>query len=97
MSKVDRYVSKELNSIIKDSRESRAYDLGVATGYFKLYSYIKEQNNKDYAVKTFGNVFKSSNRIDVYLRKLIELNEEEDSFVDKYLDFQEKITSENNK
>jgi len=41
MSKISDFICKEFDTIIKDSREYRAYELGMANGFFELYRYIK--------------------------------------------------------
>lgn len=79
MSKVSRYISKEFNSIIEDSREHRAYKLGVAVGYYHLYEYIQSKNGIEAAKKSFKIFIKSDDRIGEYFRKLIELGEETNS------------------
>lgn len=84
MSKVDRYISKEFNSILKDSREHRAYELGVATGYYHLYEYIQSEYGVEAAKKSFRVFIESDDRIGEYFRKLIELGEETNSEVDDF-------------
>jgi len=37
MSKISNFICKEFDTIIKDSREYRAYELGMANGFFELY------------------------------------------------------------
>jgi len=61
MSKVSDYISKEFDTIIKDSggyREYRAYELGVALGWYYLYSYMSEKNSVEEVKKTFNAFLK---------------------------------------
>jgi len=76
MSKVSNFIAKEFDTIIKDSREYRAYELGVAGGYFHLYSYIKEESGIDFAKNSFKAFINEDSRTCEYFRKLIELDEE---------------------
>jgi len=74
--KVSDFISKEFETIIKDSREYRAYELGVAGGYFQLYSYIKEESGIEFAKNLFKAFIDEDSRTCEYFRKLIELDEE---------------------
>ena len=96
MSKVSRYISKEFDSIIKDSRQYRAYELGVASGYYHLYEYIESEDGVEAAKKSFKVFIESNDRIGEYFRKLIELGEETNSKVDDMLDKMEKYQSTEN-
>lgn len=91
MSKTSNFVTKEFDTIIKDSREYRAYELGVASGCFNLYSYIKKAEGVENAKKAFEHIFDGSDRTSEYFRKLIELDEEPLTEKEKLIfEFQEK-------
>lgn len=96
MSKVSRYISKEFDSIIKDSREYRAYELGVAYGYYHLYEYIQSENGVKAAKNSFKVFIERDDKIGEYFRKLIEIDEEPNSKVDDMLDKMEKYQSTEN-
>ena len=93
MSKISKYISSEFNSILKDSREHRAYELGVAAGYYHLYEYIQSEDGVEAAKKSFRVFIESDDRIGEYFRKLIELGEKTNSEADDFLDKIEKYES----
>lgn len=76
MSKVSRFISKEFDTIIRDSREYRAYELGVASGYFQLYKYIITDLGEEQAQRSFESFITGEDRISEYFKKLIELDSE---------------------
>lgn len=76
MSKISNFITKEFNTIIKDSREYRAYELGVASGYFGLYEYIKIEIGVNKAKEIFKDVIKGEERVNEYFNKLIELDDQ---------------------
>lgn len=97
MSKVDRYISKEFNSILKDSREYRAYELGFASGYYKLYEYIKIVNDVETAKEFFKEFTEGEDRVGEYFRKLVELDEKINSEKDDFLDKLDKYDATKDK
>ena len=76
MSKVSNFISKEFNTILKETREYRAYELGVASGYYNLYNYIKLDSGEEFAKKFFKSFLEGTDKVNEYFRKLIELSEE---------------------
>jgi len=89
MSKVSDYVSKEFDAIIKDSggyREYRAYELGVALGWYYLYTYMSEKNSVEEVKKTFNAFLKeidNAGKQCEYFKNLVELSEEPKDNIDK--------------
>lgn len=86
MSRVSDYISKEFDTIIKDSREYRAYELGVASGWYYLYDYISKENGAEEAKKTFKTFFEGTDKQCEHFRKLVELSEEPKDKIDKIID-----------
>lgn len=84
--KADNYASDILNGIMRESREQRAYELGIAYGWFNFYVYIKNTMSKDDADKIFNSILVGSENVNTYFRKLIELYEEDNTVVDDILD-----------
>ena len=76
MSKTGDFITKEFDTIIKDSREYKAYELGMASGYFQLYKYIEVEFGEQHVKKQFESFIKGTERMYEYFRKLIELDEE---------------------
>lgn len=76
MSKTKDFVTKEFDTIIKDSREYRAYDLGMAAGFFQLYKYIEGDMGEQHVKKQFESFMNGTERMYEYFRKLVELDEE---------------------
>ncbi len=68
------FITKEFNSIIQDSREYRAYDLGMAAGYFQFYLNIKKENGEEVAKDTFKSLFDGNERFHEYFKKLVEIH-----------------------
>lgn len=46
---VNKYIGKKWEEISKDTVECRAYNLGLAVGYYQLYEYIKQAEGQTYA------------------------------------------------
>lgn len=84
MSKVNDFITKDFNEIIKDSREYRSYELGIAYGFFQLYSHIKHEDGVDYAKKVFKVYTEGTDRYNEYFRKLIEIDDSEDAKKGEY-------------
>jgi hypothetical protein len=82
MSKVSNFIDKEFNTIIKDSREYKSYELGVASGYFNLYYYIKMSDGVEVAKETFKSFIEGTDRASEYFRKLIEIDDEPSTKID---------------
>ena len=86
MSKTNNYISEQINEIIKDTREFRAYDLGFAAGLFELYKRIKNEAGEEFANKQFRYLINKKERIAEYFNKLIELDKEPMTKADKLRD-----------
>ena len=76
MSKISDFICKEFDTIIKDSREYRAYELGMANGFFELYRYIKIDIGIDKAKEQFKYFIQGKERVSEYFNRLIEIDEE---------------------
>lgn len=76
MSKTNDFISKEFDTIIKDSREYRAYDLGMASGYFQLYKYIKSDVGEEKTNEQFKLFMEGTERMYEYFRKLVEIDKQ---------------------
>jgi len=76
MSKISKFICKEFDTIIKDSREYRAYELGMANGFFELYRYIKIDIGIDKAKEQFKYFIQGKERVSEYFNRLIEIDEE---------------------
>ena len=75
--KVNNFINKEFETIIKDSREYRAYELGTAAGFFQLYKSILMDDGEEKAQEQFKSFIYGTKRTNEYFRKLIELDKEE--------------------
>lgn len=95
MSKVSNFITKEFDTIIKDSREYRAYELGMAAGSFQLYSYIKIDMGEQHVKEQFKSFIDGTERTCEYFRKLIELDEEPmteaEEIADRYKECRDKL------
>jgi len=76
MSRTSDFIYREFNTIIKDSREHRAYELGMANGFFELYKYIKTDIGVDKAKEQFKYFIQGKERVSEYFNRLIEIDEE---------------------
>ena len=92
--KVYQFVNKEFEGIIKDSREYRAYELGVATGWFELYRYIKTEIGEKTSKEYFKHPINGESRISEYFNKLIELDKEQNTEAEEVI---EKLNKHYNK
>lgn len=78
MSKTSNFIANEFDTIIKDSREYRAFELGTASGCFNLYSYIKKEDGIESAKKSFKFILEGTDRASEYFRELIKIDDEQD-------------------
>ncbi len=68
------FIAKEFTSIIQDSREYRAYELGMAVGYFQLYCNIKQDQGEKIAKNIFEDFFNGTERFHEYFKKIVEID-----------------------
>jgi len=92
--KVSNFISKEFETIIKDSREYRAYDLGMASGFFHLYKYMIVDIGEEKAKEQFKLFMDGNERMYEYFNELLRLDKEENT---KAEDMVEKLNKYKNK
>jgi len=94
MSKISNFICKEFDTIIKDSREYRAYELGMANGFFELYRYIKTDIRVDKAKEQFKYFIQGKERVSEYFNRLIEIDEkpitEWEEKMEKFKEYKER-------
>ena len=89
--KVDKFIEKEFNKIFEESKEYRAFQLGMARGWFYLYDHIRKEFGEKEANKMF-DVHSSNEDNEVwrkYFLQMIDVDKEknnESEFVSKMLD-----------
>ena len=80
--KVGDFVAKEFDGIMEESREYRAFQLGMANGIYQLYKYFKTDFGKEKANEAFKTFFYGTDNVCAYFRKMIELSEESNTETD---------------
>jgi len=94
MSRTSDFICKEFDTIIKDSREYRAYELGMANGFFELYRYIKTDIGVDKAKEQFKYFIQGKERVYEYFNRLIEIDEEPvtewEEKIERYKEYKER-------
>lgn len=82
----EKYISKKLDDIYKETATCKSYQLGLAVGMWYAYKYIKVCLDKETADKCFSNL-NGNDEYTTILRTLIELdNKETISKVEKILE-----------
>lgn len=84
--KVDDFISNTFNGIIKESREYKAYELGVAYGSLYCYKYGLMDLGKEKIDMAFKNYFEGTDNMSVYFQELVKLSKEENSKADDFID-----------
>lgn len=95
MSKTSDFIIKEFDTIIKDSREYRAYELGVANGFFELYKYIVLDMGEEKAIEFFQHFIEGKDKVSEYFNKLIELDKEPLTDVEKKIEKLKEYNAKN--
>lgn len=86
----EKYISKKLDDIYKETTTCKSYQLGLAVGMWYAYRYIKVCLDKETADKCFSNLY-GNDEYTTILRTLIELdNKESVSKAEKLLEKYEK-------
>lgn len=89
--KVDKFIEKEFNKIFEESKEYRAFQLGMARGWFYLYDHTSKELGEKEADRIF-DVHNSSKDNEVwrkYFLQMVDIDKEQDNeseFVSKMLD-----------
>ncbi len=91
INKTQDFINKEFNSIINDSREYRAFELGMAAGYFELYKYLRSDIGEKEVNKSFKNIIEGKSRISEYFNNLIEINKDDTLFKSMFNVLEKKI------
>lgn len=84
--KVSKFIQSEFDRIIKDSREYRAFELGVAYGNFGLFKYVKSNMDEEKAKEIFKDCINGKDRISEYFNKLIELDKEQNTETEELIE-----------
>lgn len=82
--KMNDYLNKEYSDIMSETREKRAFDLGMAYGYFQLYNYIKMENDKETADNCFKSMLSDESNERKHFKKMVELSEQENTKAEKF-------------
>ena len=64
-----KHMGELLDEVLRDSNEYKAYNLGIAVGYFYLYSYIKTGDGQEWADKVINDLI--SEMQDPYVKKTL--------------------------
>ena len=87
----EKYISKKLDDIYKETATCKSYQLGLAVGMWYAYKYIKVCLDKETADKCFNNL-DGNHEYTTILRTLIELdNKETISKTEKILERYEEV------
>ena len=84
--KVNDFIAQELNLFMQDTRENKIYSLGYAAGLYGLYQMIVADHGKDNAYEYMKHLIENNGYSGEYLKKIIELHNEENSMADDIAD-----------
>jgi hypothetical protein len=81
---VQDYLIKEYSEIMAETREKRAFDLGMSYGYFQLYTQFKIENGKEVADQVFKSMLDENNEFK-HFRNMVKISEKQETDVDKLI------------